>query len=130
MTSRSPDSTRSLGVIRNLVSKLNDALGSTSIVVTHDVQEALDIVDYVYYLSEGVMVAHGTPNRYAPLRIRGCINSSGARRKARSHTSIQAENSAKNSSLFSRSSIINVRNIGHHAIDSVLRLGYATRFFA
>jgi len=51
----------SLGVIRNLVRKLNDALGSTSIVVTHDVQEALDIVDYVYYLSEGVMVAHGTP---------------------------------------------------------------------
>ena len=51
----------SLGVIRNLVRRLNDTLGSTSIVVTHDVQEALDIVDYVYYLSEGVMVAHGTP---------------------------------------------------------------------
>ena len=33
----------------------------TVIFVTHDVQEALDIVDYVYYLSEGVMVAHGTP---------------------------------------------------------------------
>jgi len=32
--------------------------------------------------------------------------------------------------LFSRSSSINVRNIGHHAIDIVLRLGYATRFFA
>jgi phospholipid/cholesterol/gamma-HCH transport system ATP-binding protein len=53
----------SLGVIRNLVRRLNDVLGSTSIVVTHDVQEALDIVDYVYYLSEGVMVAHGTPER-------------------------------------------------------------------
>src|SRR5688572_13145493 len=52
-----------LGVIRNLVRKLNDALGSTSIVVTHDVQEALDIVDYVYYLSEGKMVAHGTPQQ-------------------------------------------------------------------
>ena len=51
----------SLGVIRNLVRKLNDALGSTSIVVTHDVQEALDVVDYVYYLSEGVIIAHGTP---------------------------------------------------------------------
>jgi phospholipid/cholesterol/gamma-HCH transport system ATP-binding protein len=51
----------SLGVIANLVRRLNDALGATSIVVTHDVQEALDIVDYVYYLSEGVMVAHGTP---------------------------------------------------------------------
>ena len=53
----------SLGVIRNLVRKLNDVLGSTSIVVTHDVQEALDVVDYVYYLSEGVMVAHGTPEQ-------------------------------------------------------------------
>ena len=51
----------SLGVIIRLVRRLNDTLGSTSIVVTHDVQEALDLVDYVYYLSEGVMVAHGTP---------------------------------------------------------------------
>ena len=51
----------SLGVIRNLVRKLNDALGLTSIVVTHDVQEALEIVDYVYYLSKGKMIAHGTP---------------------------------------------------------------------
>ena len=51
----------SLGMIRNLVRKLNDALGSTSIVVTHDVQEALEVVDYVYFLSEGKMVAHGTP---------------------------------------------------------------------
>jgi phospholipid/cholesterol/gamma-HCH transport system permease protein len=31
--------------------------------------------------------------------------------------------------LFNRGSIINIRNVGHHAIDSVLRLGYATRFF-
>jgi phospholipid/cholesterol/gamma-HCH transport system permease protein len=30
--------------------------------------------------------------------------------------------------LLNRSSILNVRNVGHHAIDSVLRLGYATRF--
>jgi phospholipid/cholesterol/gamma-HCH transport system ATP-binding protein len=52
----------SLGVIGNLIRRLNDALGATSIVVTHDVQEALDIVDYVYYLSDGRMVAHGTPD--------------------------------------------------------------------
>lgn len=51
----------SLGVIANLVRRLNDALGATSIVVTHDVQEALDLVDYVYYLSDGKIVAHGTP---------------------------------------------------------------------
>ena len=51
----------SLGVIGNLIRRLNDALGATSIVVTHDVQEALDLVDYVYYMSDGVVVAQGTP---------------------------------------------------------------------
>ncbi|HTP97516.1 MAG TPA: ABC transporter ATP-binding protein [Burkholderiales bacterium] len=52
----------SLGVIGNLLRALNSALGATSIVITHDVQEALDLVDYVYYLSEGVIVAQGTPD--------------------------------------------------------------------
>jgi phospholipid/cholesterol/gamma-HCH transport system ATP-binding protein len=52
----------SLGVIGNLIRRLNDVLGATSIVVTHDVQETLGLVDYVYYLSEGVIVAHGTPD--------------------------------------------------------------------
>ena len=51
----------SLGVISNLIRRLNDALGATSIVVTHDVQEALDLVDYVYYVSGGKIVAQGTP---------------------------------------------------------------------
>ncbi len=51
----------SLGVIANLVRELNDTLGTTSLVVTHDVQEALNVVDYVYYLSDGKMKAHGTP---------------------------------------------------------------------
>jgi len=51
----------SLGVIGNLIRRLNDALGATSIVVTHDVQESLKIVDYVYFMSEGVVVAEGTP---------------------------------------------------------------------
>jgi phospholipid/cholesterol/gamma-HCH transport system ATP-binding protein len=52
----------SLGVIGNLIRRLNDALGATSIVVTHDVQESLKIVDYVYFMSEGVVVAEGTPD--------------------------------------------------------------------
>jgi phospholipid/cholesterol/gamma-HCH transport system ATP-binding protein len=51
----------SLGVIGNLIRRLNDALGATSLVVTHDVQESLKIVDYVYFMSEGSIVAHGTP---------------------------------------------------------------------
>lgn len=51
-----------MGIISNLIKQLNAALGATSIVVTHDVQEALAVVDYVYYLSDGKMVAHGTPD--------------------------------------------------------------------
>ncbi len=52
-----------LGIISNLIKQLNAALGATSIVVTHDVQEAMEVVDYVYYLSDGKMVAHGTPDQ-------------------------------------------------------------------
>ena len=51
----------SMGVIANLIRRLNDALGATSIVVTHDVHEAFSIVDYVYFVSEGVIAAEGTP---------------------------------------------------------------------
>ncbi|MGH8717890.1 MAG: ABC transporter ATP-binding protein [Burkholderiales bacterium] len=52
----------SLGVVGNLIRRLNDALGATSIVVTHDVQESLKMVDYVYFVSEGNIVAQGTPD--------------------------------------------------------------------
>jgi phospholipid/cholesterol/gamma-HCH transport system ATP-binding protein len=51
----------SMSVICNLIRSLNDALGATSIVVTHDVHEAFSFVDYVYFVSEGVVVAEGTP---------------------------------------------------------------------
>ncbi|MBK9392393.1 MAG: ABC transporter ATP-binding protein [Uliginosibacterium sp.] len=51
----------SLGVIGQLIRRLNNALGASSIVVTHDVQESLQIVDYVYFLSGGKVVAEGTP---------------------------------------------------------------------
>ena len=53
----------SVGVIGNLIRRLNDALGATSIVVTHDVQASLKIVDYVYFLSDGRVVAQGTPRQ-------------------------------------------------------------------
>ena len=52
----------SLGVIGQLIRSLNDALGATSIVVTHDVAEALAIVDYVYYMAAGKVEFQGTPN--------------------------------------------------------------------
>jgi len=53
----------SMGVIANLIRKLNDALGSTSILVSHDVHESFSIADYVYFLSKGCIVAHGTPTQ-------------------------------------------------------------------
>ncbi len=51
----------SIGVTANLIRKLNDALGSTSILVSHDVNESFAIADYVYFLSQGQIVAQGTP---------------------------------------------------------------------
>ncbi|WP_425305767.1 ABC transporter ATP-binding protein [Aromatoleum bremense] len=52
----------SLGVIGQLIRRLNDALGASTIMVTHDILESLQIVDYVYFISEGRIVAHGTPD--------------------------------------------------------------------
>jgi phospholipid/cholesterol/gamma-HCH transport system ATP-binding protein len=51
----------SLGVVGQLIRKLNDTLGITSVVVTHDVYESLKIVDYLYFVSDGKIVAAGTP---------------------------------------------------------------------
>lgn len=51
----------SMGVTANLIRRLNDALGSTSILVSHDVHESFAIADYVYFLSQGKIVAQGTP---------------------------------------------------------------------
>jgi phospholipid/cholesterol/gamma-HCH transport system ATP-binding protein len=51
----------SLGVVGQLIRRLNDALGITSIVVTHDIYESLKIVDYIYFVSEGRIIAQGTP---------------------------------------------------------------------
>ncbi|WP_323001087.1 ABC transporter ATP-binding protein [Denitromonas sp.] len=52
----------SLGVVGQLIRRLNDALGAASIMVTHDVVESLSIVDYVYFVSNGRIVAQGTPD--------------------------------------------------------------------
>ncbi len=51
----------SMGVLVKLIRELNDALGLTSIIVSHDVQETAAIADYIYLLSQGKVVAHGTP---------------------------------------------------------------------
>ena len=51
----------SLGVILRLIRHLNDALGITSIVVSHDVQEVSTVADEVFLLSGGKVAAKGTP---------------------------------------------------------------------
>ena len=49
----------SLNVIANLIRRLNDALGVTSIIVTYDMSESLKVVDYAYFVHNGVVVAEG-----------------------------------------------------------------------
>ena len=51
----------SLSIIANLIKELNDALGTGSILVTHNIPESLKIVDYVYFMSAGRVVAEGSP---------------------------------------------------------------------
>ncbi|AXK64266.1 MULTISPECIES: ABC transporter ATP-binding protein [Burkholderia] len=52
----------SLGITANLIRTLNQALGATSILVTHDVPESFAIADYVYFLANGGVLAQGTPD--------------------------------------------------------------------
>ena len=50
-----------LGVTARLIKEMNDALGATSILVTHDVPETFEIADYVYFIANGKIAAQGTP---------------------------------------------------------------------
>jgi phospholipid/cholesterol/gamma-HCH transport system ATP-binding protein len=52
----------SMGVICDLIRSLNDALGATSILVSHDVKETFLIADYVYFVANGTVAAEGTPD--------------------------------------------------------------------
>jgi phospholipid/cholesterol/gamma-HCH transport system ATP-binding protein len=50
----------SCNVVGKLIRRLNDTLGLTSIVVSYDAQEALKVIDYVYFIADGRVVAQGT----------------------------------------------------------------------
>lgn len=52
----------SMGVIVRLVRKMNDALGITSIIVSHDVQEISTVADCTYLISHGRVVGSGSPD--------------------------------------------------------------------
>jgi phospholipid/cholesterol/gamma-HCH transport system ATP-binding protein len=58
----------SMGVLVKLIRELNDALNLTSIIVSHDVAETASIADYIYLISDGVVVGQGTPDQ---LRTQG-----------------------------------------------------------
>jgi phospholipid/cholesterol/gamma-HCH transport system ATP-binding protein len=51
----------SLGVIAHLIKKLNAALGTTAIMVTHDIHHSLALADKVCFMAHGEIVASGTP---------------------------------------------------------------------
>ena len=52
----------SMGVAARLIRELNDALGVTSIVVSHDVDETFSIADHVVFIANGGIAAQGTPD--------------------------------------------------------------------
>jgi phospholipid/cholesterol/gamma-HCH transport system ATP-binding protein len=49
----------SCSVVGNLIRRLNDALGATSIVVSYDSAESMRVIDYLYLISDGVVAAAG-----------------------------------------------------------------------
>ena len=51
----------SLNVTAMLIRRLNDALGQTSILVTHDIEATLKIADYIYFMESGKIIGEGTP---------------------------------------------------------------------
>lgn len=53
----------SMGVIVRLIKDLNDALGLTSVVVSHDVNEVMSIADYIYIIAEQKIIGEGTPEQ-------------------------------------------------------------------
>ena len=52
----------SMAVIVKLIKSLNESLGLTSIVVSHDVKEVLSIADYAYVIADKKVVGKGTPD--------------------------------------------------------------------
>lgn len=51
----------SMGTLVNLIRRINDAMGLTSIIVSHDVAETTKIADEIYLLSGGKVIEQGTP---------------------------------------------------------------------
>ncbi|MFO2969855.1 ATP-binding cassette domain-containing protein [Legionella pneumophila serogroup 10] len=51
----------SMGVLVRLIERLNQLLHTTTIIVSHDVEETCSIADYIYLISGGKIIGQGTP---------------------------------------------------------------------
>ena len=121
----------SLGVVGQLIRKLNDALGITSVVVTHDVYESLKIVDYLYFVSEGRIICAGHARRRCGNRpTPSCASSSTASRTARCRSTIRRGRTPKSSPVLANALTRGVRRIGSGTIRAISRTGFMlARFF-
>jgi phospholipid/cholesterol/gamma-HCH transport system ATP-binding protein len=52
----------SMGVLMRLIKLLNDSLGLTSVIVSHDLHETASIADYIYLITNSKIIAKGTPD--------------------------------------------------------------------
>ena len=52
----------SMGVLVRLIQRLNQLLNTTTIIVSHDVEETCSIADYVYLIADGRLIAEGNPS--------------------------------------------------------------------
>ncbi len=50
------------GVLRDLIRRINQAMGCTCIIVSHDIAETVAISDYMYVLANGRIIGQGTPD--------------------------------------------------------------------
>ena len=50
-----------MGVLVTLIRTLREALGLTTVIVSHDIHETLSIADYIYVLAGGKVIGQGTP---------------------------------------------------------------------
>jgi len=54
-----------MGVLVKLIRTLNEVLGITTVIVSHDVPETISIADYIYIIADGRVVGEGTPEQLA-----------------------------------------------------------------
>lgn len=53
----------SMGMLVQLIRLLNDSLGLTAVIVSHDVHETASIADYIYVIADGKVIGEGTPEQ-------------------------------------------------------------------